>query len=390
MPKTALAHSNRLRWRRCSMSGLDAALRAAGEQGAPRARRRDKIRIQTQFTPGFGDWLIRHRVGLVCSTYRTGHLLFIGVRADGRPVLSAAGFSRAMGLATDLQRLYLGTNTEIWRLENVLHSGESESDTFDRLYVPRNSHVTGDVGIHEMGVEPNGRILFINTRYSCLATVSQTQAFKPLWKPTFISSLAPEDRCHLNGLAMENGRARYVTACSTGDRIESWRSGGQNGGVLIDIETDRIIADGLSMPHSPRVVGDAIYVLESGRGILMRIDRNSGRRDDLTSCPGFARGLAFVSHYAILTISLPRSGAFDGLVIAESLKARGAAPWRGLMIVDLQSGYIVEWLRLEGDVMELFDVETIPNARCPGGIGQYVDIADEETPGDEMKFVVAQ
>jgi uncharacterized protein (TIGR03032 family) len=262
------------------MSGLDAALRAAGEQGAPRARRRDKIRIQTQFTPGFGDWLIRHRVGLVCSTYRTGHLLFIGVRADGRPVLSAAGFSRAMGLATDLQRLYLGTKTEIWRLENVLHSGESESDTFDRLYVPRNSHVTGDVGIHEMGVEPNGRILFINTRYSCLATVSQTQAFKPLWKPTFISSLAPEDRCHLNGLAMENGRARYVTACSTGDRIESWRSGGQNGGVLIDIETDRIIADGLSMPHSPRVVGDAIYVLESGRGILMRIDRNSGRRDD--------------------------------------------------------------------------------------------------------------
>lgn len=256
---------------------------------------------------GFGGWLIRHRVGLVASTYQTGHLLFVGARSDGRPVPSAAGFSRAMGLVTSSQRIYVCTATEIWRLENMLGADELESDLFDRLYVPRNCQITGDINIHELGVEPGGRILFCNTLHSCLATVDQTQAFKPLWKPTFISRLAPEDRCHLNGLAMENGRARYVTCCSTGDAIESWRGGRRDGGVVIDVDTDEIVAGGLSMPHSPRVHGDALYVVESGRGALVRIDRASGRREDVTFCPGFARGLAFVDDYAVMTISLPRS-----------------------------------------------------------------------------------
>jgi uncharacterized protein (TIGR03032 family) len=119
------------------------------------------------------------------------------------------------------------------------------------------------------------------------------------------------------------------------------------------------------MPHSPRVANETIYVLESARGFLVRVDRKTGRREDLTFCPGFARGLAFVSHFAVLTISLPRPAAFDGLAIAESMKARGATPWRGLLIVDLRNGDIVEWLRLEGDVTELFDVGVVPNVRCP-------------------------
>jgi hypothetical protein len=65
--------------------------------------------VQTEFSRGFGDWLINQRVGLVCSTYRTGYLLFAGVRADGVPVPSAAGFSLAVGLAASSQRIYLGT-----------------------------------------------------------------------------------------------------------------------------------------------------------------------------------------------------------------------------------------------------------------------------------------
>jgi uncharacterized protein (TIGR03032 family) len=217
-----------------------------------------QIRVQCQFSGGFGDWLIRHRVGLVFSTYQTGHLVFIGARADGMPVTSAAGFPRAMGIAAFSQRIYVGTKSEIWRLENLLRPNELDNDTFDRLYVPRNAQVTGDINIHELGIEPKGRILFVNTRYSCLATTSATHSFKPIWKPKFISRLAPEDRCHLNGLAMENGRAHYLTACSTGDSVESWRGDQRDGGVLIDIESDEIIVDGLSMPHSPRVRADSI------------------------------------------------------------------------------------------------------------------------------------
>jgi len=216
---------------------------------------------------------------------------------------------------------------------------------------------------------PTARLVFVNTRFSCLATFSESQAFKPLWKPKFVSRLAPEDRCHLNGLALEDGRVRYVTCCSTSDAVEGWRGGRQEGGVLVDIDSDAIIADGLSMPHSPRVVGNFIYYVESGRGALLRLDRASGKREDVTFCPGFARGLAFVEHYAIVTVSLPRSAAFDALAVAETMRARGAVPWRGLLIVDLRNGDIVEWLRLEGDVTALFDVAVITRVRCSRGIG---------------------
>ena len=184
----------------------------------------------------------------------------------------------------------MGTQTQIWRLENILEATEIESGMFDRLNVPRTAEMTGDINIHELGVEASGRLIFVNTHHSCLATVSPTRAFKPIWQPQFISKLAPEDRCHLNGVAMENGRAHYVTAFSQADSLEGWRGQCAGGGVLIDIDTDQIVADGLSMPHSPRVVGNVIYFVDSLRGALVRLDRASGKQEDVAICPGFARG----------------------------------------------------------------------------------------------------
>jgi uncharacterized protein (TIGR03032 family) len=290
----------------------------------------------------------------------------------------------ATGLAASAQRIYLGTKNEIWRLENILNADELANDMFDRFYAPRTAEMTGDINIHELGVDVNGAVLFINTRYSCLATVSTTRAFKPLWKPKFISSLAPEDRCHLNGLAMENGRARYATACSTGDVLESWRGTQRDGGVLIEIETDAIVADGLYMPHSPRILADSLYVLESERGYLIRIERQSGKREDVAFCPGFARGLAFVSHYAVVTVSLPRSGTFEGTPIAQAMKTKGATSRCGLLVIDLRNGDIVQWLWLRGDVKELFDVGIMSNIRCPRGIGPYAPGLEEAMRGEEL------
>jgi uncharacterized protein (TIGR03032 family) len=350
-----------------------------GEQARPHASDEPTtgVRVQTEFSRGFGDWLIANRVGLVCSTHLSGYLLFVGVRADGSPVPSAASFPMAMGLAASSQRIYLGTKKEIWRLENILASDELADQTFDRFYAPRNAQITGDINIHELGVDADGNVLFVNTNFSCLATISATHAFKPLWKPRFISRIAPEDRCHLNGLAMENGRARYVTAFSMGDMLESWRGKRRDGGVLIDIETDAIVADGLSMPHSPRVWGDSLYLLESGRGYLVKINRESGQREDVTFCPGFARGLAFVSHYAVVTVSLPRPGAFEGLPIEQTMQISGATPRCGLLIIDLHNGDIMQWFRLRGDVTELFDVGAISNIRCPRGIGPHAPGLEE-------------
>jgi uncharacterized protein (TIGR03032 family) len=356
----------------------------AAQASGPPEKPKNSFRVQTEYSRGFGDWLISHQVGLVCSSYLTGYLLFIGVRADGTLVPSAASFSHAMGFAASSQRIHLGTKNEIWRLENILKPGEVADATFDRFYAPRSAHLTGDINIHELGIDAQGDVLFVNTRHSCLATISATHAFKPLWKPKFISRLAPEDRCHLNGLAMENGRARYVTACSTGDVLESWRGDQRGGGVVIDVETDAIVAEGLSMPHSPRIWGDALYLLESGRGWLVRIDRYSGKREDVTFCPGFARGMVFVSHYAIVTVSLPRHANFGGLPLDDAMKASGAMPRCGLLVIDLRNGDIVQWFRFRGDVTELFDVGAIENIRCPRGIGPNAAGLEEAMRGEEL------
>lgn len=267
-------------------------------------------------------------------------------------------------------------------------SDEVANDTFDRLYIPRAAHVTGDIDIHELAVDSAGRVIFAATAFSCLATISDSHSFKPIWKPKSISRIAPEDRCHLNGLALENDEPRYVTACSATDVVDGWRDHRKTGGVLIDIETDAILADGLSMPHSPRVNGPFIYLLESGRGALVKLDRQSGKREDVASLSGFARGLDFIGEYAVVTISLPRLGpAFDDLPVSQTMKARRAASWRGVQVINLRTGDITDWMRLDGEITEMFDVALISGVRCPRGLGPE-SAKNRELVKSEMQIVL--
>lgn len=168
---------------------------------------------------------------------------------------------------------------------------------------------------------------------------------------------------------MQDGQPSYVTAVSRSDVIAGWRERRHEGGVLIDVQTDRIVTDQLSMPHSPRVVGDRIYVLDSGRGRIVRIDPATGEKTDIAFCPGFLRGMSIVDGHAIVTVSKPRNGSFAGLLLDGELKARDAEPWCGVLIVNLASGDIVEWIRLEGHITEMFDVAAMPGVVCPMSVG---------------------
>jgi uncharacterized protein (TIGR03032 family) len=328
---------------------------------------------------GLVPWMLQHRVGLVFSSYQDGYVYCLGAQSDGRAVFTRAHFQGAMGLAAFSHRIYLASQTQIWRLENILKADELANGRFDRLYIPRNAQFTGALDIHELGVEqPSGRIVFVNTRYSCLATPSVTHAFKPIWKPTFITKLAPEDRCHLNGLAMENGQIHYVTACSATDMVDGWREHRARGGVVIDVDEDRIVGDGLSMPHSPRVDDGNVWLLNSGTGHLCRLDLASGKREDVAFCPGFLRGLALVDNYAVVTLSLPRNGRFQGLALEEELSKRRAVPWCGLLVIDVRNGNIAHWVRFHDDIKELFDVAVIPEVRCPRGLPPNVGDAQHE------------
>ena len=320
---------------------------------------------------GLANWLLRHRTSLAFSCYQSGQLFLVGVLPDGNVSFNQQKFTRAMGLCWQpAGRLYLGALDQVWRLENMLRPGEIGNGSFDQVLVPRNAQTTGDIDIHELGVDAEGRVLFVNTRYSCLATLDVRHSFQPLWKPHFISRLAPEDRCHLNGLAMVEGVPRYLTAVSRSDIVNGWRERRHEGGVLIDHGDGRIVTDQLSMPHSPRVDADgSIVLLDSGRGQICRIDPASGERRDIAFCPGFLRGLALHQGFAFVTLSKPRNGTFAGLQLDAEMQARDATAWCGVMIVDLATGDVVEWIRLEGFISELFDVVAMPGVRCPMAIG---------------------
>jgi uncharacterized protein (TIGR03032 family) len=319
---------------------------------------------------GFGGWLARTGCSIAFTSYQSGQLFLVGRLPEGRVSFHQQNYVRAMGIHATPQRLYVASLFQIWRLENVLAPDERANGDFDRLYVPRNAQTTGDVDAHELSVDKAGRVIFVNTKYSCLATMSISHGFKPLWKPSFISRLAAEDRCHLNGLAMADGSPAYVTAVSRSDVAAGWRDRRQEGGVLIDVRADRIVTDRLSMPHSPRLGPDgALWVLDSGRGMLARVDPRTGAREDLAFCPGFLRGLSMHGGHALATVSLPRDGAFHGLALQDELAKRDAEPWCGVLVIDLRTGDLVEWVRLTGAIKELFDVAVIPDTLCPMALG---------------------
>jgi uncharacterized protein (TIGR03032 family) len=148
--------------------------------------------VNISCTRGFPDWLLRNNVSLAFTSYQTGRLYLVGVNANGQTAFHERFLARAMGLWADPQRLVVSTLFQVWRFENVL-SGEFDGANPDRHYVPRVAHTTGDLDIHDIGVMADGRIVFVNTLFSCLAMLSPTQGFRLYWKPPFISKLAAEE-----------------------------------------------------------------------------------------------------------------------------------------------------------------------------------------------------
>jgi uncharacterized protein (TIGR03032 family) len=324
------------------------------------------------YSRDFAGWLAASGSSIAFTTYQAGKLFVFGVRSDGELSVFERTFARSMGLAVsdDGRTLVLATQYQIHRFDNVMASGQISSDGFDAVYAPHAGWVTGDLDAHDVGFGSDGRPLFVNTLFSCIASVSDDHSFRPLWTPAFISRLAPEDRCHLNGFALEGGEPRYATAVSRSDVAAGWRDRRVDGGIVIDVNSDEIVARGLSMPHSPRLHNGRLWLLNSGTGEFGFIDVDSGRFEPVAFCPGYARGLAFIGDRAIVGLSLSRENrTFSGLPLDEALQVRDAAPRCGLVVIDLNRGDIVGWARIEGVVRELYDVVALPNVRRPSLIG---------------------
>lgn len=321
----------------------------------------------------FMSWLNEQNLAIALTTYQIGKLFLLGQKPSGELSVFERNFSRCMGLCPSPNGFYMSSLNQIWRFENVLAAGEYH-DYFDRIYIPQMSYTTGDLDVHDMALDSDGQLIFVNTLFGCLATVSATHSFKPLWKPPFLSKLAAEDRCHLNGLAMKGGAPAYVTAVARCDVADGWREHRDNGGIVIDVASNEIVLDGLSMPHSPRWHDGKLWLFNSGKGEFGYVDFAAGRFEPVCFCPGYMRGLSFHGNFAIIGLSRPRDAkTFSGLALDDQLASRNAQPRCGLQVVDLLSGDVVHWLRFEGLVQELYDVVALPGVRSPMALGFKTD-----------------
>ncbi|MCB1583540.1 MAG: TIGR03032 family protein [Xanthomonadales bacterium] len=318
----------------------------------------------------FCSWLNEHKLSLSFSTYQAGKLFFVGMKDQVNLSVFERTFARCMGIGRDQQSdtLWVANLFQLWRFENALKADQNYQG-YDRVYVPQVGYTTGDVDAHDVAVDDEG-VVFVNTLFSCLARPSQTHSFEPIWQPPHISKLAAEDRCHLNGLAVKDGKAAYVTCVSETDVNEGWREHRQSGGVVIDVQSNEVVAGGFSMPHSPRWYRDKLWVLNSGEGEFGYIDMKTGQFEPVAFCPGYLRGLSFYGDFAVVGLSKPRENkTFEGLALQQKLEGKKVQPRCALQVINLNTGDVVHELRIEGIVEELYDVCVLPQIKQPMAIG---------------------
>ena len=323
----------------------------------------ETARFRSIATTSFAALLQRLGISLVVSTYQSGRLIFL--RAENATTLNThfRMFRSPMGIAVGDGRLAIGTEREVWDYRNqpAVSAHLDPPAKHDACYVPRKIHVTGDIRIHEIGYA-SGELWIVNTRFSCLCTLDDDNSFVPRWRPPFITHLAAEDRCHLNGMAIIDGRIRYVTAFGATNTPGGWRENKASGGLLLDVDSGEIVLRGLSMPHSPRQYDGRFFILESGKGTMATADLSTGRVETIAELPGFTRGLAFAGPFAFVGLSQVReSNVFGGIPLTERVSERQCA----IYVVDLRNGQTVAFLRFEGDVQEIFDVQVLHGTRYP-------------------------
>ncbi len=332
------------------------------------------IELESTQTPELGRILGEVGVSLLVSTYQAGKLIV--VRNDGEGVVNTLyrDVVKPMGIAVGNGQIAVGAMGEILFYENVPDNCAKlePPGKHDACFVQRYGHLTGDIDVHEMAFDREGRIWFINTRFSTLCTIHGSNSFQPVWRPPFITGFASEDRCHLNGLAMVDGQPRYVTALGESDVARGWRDRKADGGVLIDIVSGRTICRGLSMPHSPRWYDGQLWVCESGKGTLSKVNPVSGEVTPFFEFPGFTRGVDFHGPLAFVGLSQIRESAiFSGIPIADSADERICGVW----VIDITDGSLVGILRFTQGVEEIFAVQALPGLHFPEVLPKYDELA---------------
>jgi uncharacterized protein (TIGR03032 family) len=356
-------------------ASADIGARPPERTGAPSVRE-----VRHEYTHTLPRLLSQLGVSLIVSTYQAGKVVAVGVD-HGELSLSYHNFERAMGLAVTPDGIAVGARAQVWFLRAApdLAARVEPAGRHDACFLTRSAHFTGEIQAHEMAwgsthpqrLSPEGRgeeLWLVNTAFGCLCTLDDRHSFVPRWRPPFVTALAAEDRCHLNGMAMADGQPKYVTALAETDTPQGWRADKAKSGCLIDVASGQTVARGFAMPHSPRVYRGRLWMLHSGAGQLVLVDPASGKAETVTELPGYTRGLALHDRFAFIGLSKIReTSTFGGMPIAErrpELKC-------GVGAVDLHTGRLVAHLEFVTGVEEIFDVQVLPGVRCPVLSGPY-------------------
>jgi uncharacterized protein (TIGR03032 family) len=318
--------------------------------------------IDLTMDEGFGRWVEQAGATVVISTYQAGKIVLVS--HDGQQMaVNIRDMHAPMGLAIEGSRMAVALRESVLVLADAPALASEipglPRGFFEHLYLPRVTYSTGDIRAHEVAFGREG-LWVVNTRFSCLCSPSDEHAFEPRWRPKFVSACVPEDRCHLSGLAMEDGAPAYVTAHAATDTADGWRDHKARGGVVIDVASGEPFLRGLTMPHSPRIAGGALWVLDSGEGAIERVDRATGSRTTIAKLPGFTRGLCIVGSHALVGLSKIREAkVFGGLAIAAFLPQLVC----GVAIVNTETGKTEGRLRFTSGCEEIFDVGILPRRR---------------------------
>ena len=306
-------------------------------------------------SPGLGAWLIEQGGSLAFTTYQSARIFFLSGKDDGQTMAHERIMGTAMGLAVEKDQLWISNQQQLWRFANV-GARQFSDQHFDAVYMPRQAYLLGGCDVHDLVANVRHRgelheLLFVNTRFSCIAAPDPHYNFRPVWKPDFVSTLAQDDRCHLNGLGTQDGELAYATFCAQSDQAMGWRELKNGGGGVIDIRTNAIVCENLAMPHSPRWYQNRLWILNSGNGDFGYVDLDKRQFISVGLCPGFARGLTFVGGYAVIGTSRLRENTFtSGLDIKNRLESRHIREHCGLLVIDPGTGRLVHWLTIQGDI----------------------------------------
>lgn len=317
-------------------------------------------------------------ISVLMTTYQTNKVLIIG--QDNKQFdIRFEEFKRPMGMCKANGTLYAGIGHKIYEFKNytsLANTIANQGDTpFDSCFLPQSIHYTGDIDIHEMEYS-NDTLYFINTKFSCLCIKQEGVSFKPIWKPDFISLLQPLDKCHLNGFCLRDKQPRYVTALGKSDEPLGWREHKVKGGLLIDITTNEILLNNLSMPHSPRWHQDNLYFLESGKGSISRYCFKTKKSIEIARVPGFTRGLDIIGDFAFIAVSKVRESAtFSGLEITKLAKRSS-----GLWVVNIKTSQLVSFVEIEQGADEFFAVTILPSKK--------VAIFNEENDYSKGNYII--